>query len=187
MRTLISAAAAISVMSFAAPATAGTSTPLNFVLKTIFIGSTVDSNPPETDILGINDSMEVVGNGALGLFTARGDTLEHFTVPQCPGCQIITLRINASGDVAGTVQLTPLHSGGFVHSGTHTRLIKGPAGTKTLFLGGFNASGEGTGNFVDAGGTYHLFLDRNGTFTSFAVPFPGVAYQFASAINDAGR
>jgi probable HAF family extracellular repeat protein len=183
----ISAGVAISVVSFAAPAVAVTSTPLNFVLKTIFIGSAHDPNPGFTDIRGVNDSVEVVGNGALGPFTERGDTLERFTLPQCPNCLPSPVQINASGDVVGTVQLTPSQFAAFVHSGTHNRLIKGPLGTKTLFPGGFNASGEVTGSFVDAGGNYHLFLDQNGTFTSFSVPFPGVTYQFASAINDAGQ
>jgi probable HAF family extracellular repeat protein len=56
-----------------------------------------------------------------------------------------------------------------------------------LSLSALNNHGETTGNYLDANGKYSLFLEQFGTFTSFSVPFPGVTFQFASDINDAGQ
>ena len=182
----IGAVLSIAAICSAAPAVSATSTPLNYVLKTIFIGSHGDPGD-SVFVSDVNDSVQIVGVGALGAFTEKGDDLERFTLPQCPSCQLSGLRMNAAGDVAGSVLLTPSQFAGFYHSGPHDRLIKGPAGTRTLFLSSLNNHGETTGSYLDANGKYSLFLDQNGKFASFSVPFPGVTYQFASDINDAGQ
>ncbi len=183
---VISAVLSISAICSAAPAVAVTSTPLPYVLKTIFIGSQGDPGD-SVFIYDVNDSVQIVGTGALGAFTEKGDDLERFTLSQCPNCQLINLRMNEAGDVAGGVLLTPSQFAGFYHNGPHNRLIKGPAGTRTLFLSSLNNHGETTGSYLDANGKYSLFLEQFGKFTSFSVPFPGVTYQFASGINDAGQ
>ena len=182
----VSAFFSIAAICIAAPAVSETSTPLNYVLKSIFMGSHGDPGD-SVYLFGINDSVQIVGVGALGAFTEKGDDLDRFSVPQCPNCQLIGLSMNASGDVAGSVLLTPSEFAGFYHSGSHTRLIKGPANTHSLFVSSVNNHGETTGGYSDNNEHYSLFLDQSGKFTSFSVPFPNVTYQFATGINDAGQ
>lgn len=125
---VISAVLSISAICSAAPVSAETSTPLPYVLKTIFMGSPGDPGD-SVFVYDVNGSVQIVGTGALGAFTEKGDDLERFTLSQCPNCQIIGLHLNEAGDVAGNVLLTPSQFAGFYHNGPHNRLIKGPAGT----------------------------------------------------------
>jgi hypothetical protein len=53
----------VSAICAAAPAMPDTSTPLNYVLKTIFMGSQHDPGD-SVYLFGVNDSVQIVGFGA---------------------------------------------------------------------------------------------------------------------------
>lgn len=191
MRTLVNATFSALTIFSAASVVSATSESLNYELKSIFIGSHGDPGD-SVEVTSINDGGEFVGfSTALGAFAEKRDDLTFIKLPKCPACgggpTGFPFKINSRGDILGTVQLTPSLFTSFVYSGSHTRLITGPAGINGFSATSLNNHGEVVGFYSDPDGKYHLFLDRNGRFTSFSLPFPGVTVQVANDINDAGQ
>ncbi len=104
--------------------------------------------------------------------------------------QFLPTAINASGQMAGTVDAPP-DSGGTVY--VHAARLSGGVITDLGTLGGrrseatgINASGQIVGNSERADGLTHAFVYSNGAMIDLGT-LPGGATSYATAINDAGQ
>jgi uncharacterized membrane protein len=144
----------------------------------------------DTSPLGINDSGQVAGSwfagsGGHGFLYSNG----AFTSLD-PAGSIYTqgVGINNAGDIVGVYTDTANHDHGFLlHQGVYT-LVDYPGATDTWLLA-INDKGQmvgmyGTGALVQGYDVYHGFLDNHGTFSSFDVPFAGVAVTGPYGINN---
>jgi len=138
----------------------------------------------------INDSGQIAGsyyesvNGHAYL-----DTNGVFTLLDVAGSNYTQgVGINNAGDIVGVTTDAGGHDHGFLyHNGAFT-IIDYPGATDTWLLG-INDKGQmvgayGTGPLVQGLDVYHGFLDDNGTFTGFDVPFAGVALTGPYGINN---
>jgi probable HAF family extracellular repeat protein len=139
-----------------------------------------------TDLYGINDSGEIVGESSLGPFTYSGGTFSMLSVPgtYTGASQGNTpLQINNSGDVGGEYEEASLKNVGFLYNGGSYTTIDVPGSVDTWETA-INNTGQVTGYYDD--GTNSIgFLYKNGNFT-FLNP-AGVNYLVPTGINDSGE
>lgn len=153
--------------------------------------TTIDyPGPGATSPLGINDSGQIAGSYYEGV-NGHGFLYSNgaFTLLDVSGSNYTQgVGINKAGDVVGVYTDAGGHDHGFLfHNGAYTT-IDYPGATDTWALA-INDKGQvvgayGTGEIVQGLDVYHGFLDDNGTFSSFDVPFAGVAATGPYGINN---
>ena len=134
------------------------------------------------DIVGIYADADLVAHA----FLLHKGTFTSF---DAPFGQVLTApyAINKKGTIVGIYQLPQdgTNHGFILDNGTYTQ-VDFPGAVSTD-LNGINDSGDIVGDYTSDGSTYHCFLLRAGTFTSFDVPFPGSALNGATGINNNGQ
>jgi probable HAF family extracellular repeat protein len=153
--------------------------------------TTIDyPGPGATSPGGINDSGQIAGsyyesiNGHAYLYSNG-----VFTLLDVAGSNYTQgVGINNAGDIVGVTTDAGGHDHGFLyHNGVFT-IVDYPGATDTWLLA-INDKGQmvgayGTGPLVQDFNVYHGFLDDNSNFTSFDVPFAGVAITGPYGINN---
>lgn len=150
----------------------------------------------QTQVLGINESGTVVGEG--DFFDANGNLLSYhgftwkngaFSEVDVPGsADTSVVGINAAGDLVGlwdTGVSSPIGHGFLFSNGQFTSFDVPVAGATVTQPDDINASGQIVGLYVDAAGAIHGFLMAGATFTT--LDFPGAAQTSAWGINSAGQ
>jgi len=132
-----------------------------------------------TEAQGINDRGNIVGlymdaSGTHGFVHHGlnfGTGYQKIDVPSATCC-ISANAINRHGDIVGSY-IANFHTHGFVHRGSDFRrgytTLDVPGATET-FPNGINRNGEVVGQYVDASGTAHGFMVREGRFTTIDAP-----------------
>jgi probable HAF family extracellular repeat protein len=150
----------------------------------------------ETDILGINNTGQLVGHffDQAGRVHGVIDTGGDFTIIDVPGSTGSTVNgINDAGQMVGVFATTtcdpqpptscPGAQSFFLDTGVFTT-INFPGATDTV-ASGINNAGKIVGQFTDQSGTIHGFvLDADG-FTQ--IDAPGATRTALAGINDAGQ
>jgi hypothetical protein len=136
----------------------------------------------QTNLNGVNDSGEVVGNYGQSTSTLQGFVYKNGTYkPFKTSAETSNaISVNDSGAIVGSY--TP--DGGtyvsvLIVGGKHTVIQNG---TYATFATGINSSGEIVGTYENE--VFNGFTDVNGTFTTIQVP--GAAGTYPQAINDSG-
>jgi len=137
----------------------------------------------QTQVNGINDSGQIVGNYLAFTGTKYGFLLSagNYTTLNVPGStQTGAYGINASGQIVGFYDMAGVTHGFLLSAGTFTT-IDPPSSTLT-YAYKITASGQIVGQYHDASGNDHGFLLTGGTYTTLDVP--GSTDTQGQGIND---
>ena len=147
------------------------------------------SAPLSTEVNGINNSGEIVGNyhpvgGGWQGFSYSGGVFS--SVNAFGGSYNIPYGVSNNGEIVGTVGDFTAVQGYLYSGGVFTAIDAAPYPANDTIANGVNSSGAivGISGSSGSGVLNSSFLDMGGVFTPIAMP--GELVTFASGINDAG-
>jgi probable HAF family extracellular repeat protein len=163
---------------------------------TTYTFSTLDepSATGDTDVYGINDTGQIVGDyadslGAHGfLATALTETTYMFSMPLDAPSSTGTSAygINAAGQIVGGYEDSTGMPHGFLYSGGSYTILNATLGTNGTLANGINAADQIVGQYFDSNNTVHGFLYNGGSYTTLDESL-GTNGTIAYGINNTGQ